>query len=179
MLCTCADIRTVHMKHLTLQSKCADVTSCQHIRLWMNHGLVQLKFCRQHPYTMMIPTIWVEGRVFLNVLNRKAGHCLKVPAKETHLIVSTRFLEMLQWGHSCRAYLWTPIIYMSAPPIFPECLIKDRFSIIILTVFSTVFYLCLVIDIIWILLGRPGQKATYYLRKLNWRMGHRRYHWEN
>lgn len=135
MLCTCADIRTVHMKHLTLQSKCADVTSCQHIRLWMNHGLVQLKFCRQHPYTMMIPTIWVEGRVFLNVLNRKAGHCLKVPAKETHLIVSTTFLEMLQWGHSCRAYLWTPIIYMSVsvrhidvpPPFFLNASLRTDF----------------------------------------------------
>ncbi len=157
----------------------------------MNHGLVLLKFCRQHIYTIMIPAIWVEERACLIGLNRKTGHCLEVFPKEAHLIVSTTFLEMLQWGHSCTLIHEAPLsISMPLPglnqsliifnsSLVHECLVKDRFSIIISTLVSTVLYLCLEIYIIWILLAKPGQKATYYLRKLNWRMGHCRYHWGN
>lgn len=129
--------RRVHLKHLTLIQMC-----------WCNFLSTHKNMNESWPCSvesLQTSSIHIDNSNHLGwrkrisvCLNWKAGHFLKVSPKEAHLNVRTTFLEMLQWGHSCRAHSWSSIIYIPASvwsqspiifnlfPIFPACLVKGR-----------------------------------------------------
>lgn len=106
--------RRVHLKHLTVIQMC-----------WCNFLSTHKNMNESWPCSiesLQTSSIHIDNSNHLGwrksisvCLNWKAGHCFKVSPKEAHLNVRTTFLEMLQWGHSCRAHSWSSIIYISLP----------------------------------------------------------------